>query len=417
VDETGILQKMKLLITQDTDWLKRNPAQQHHLAEMLSLRGYQIRAIDYEILWRTQGRKELYSRRQVFDNVSKIHEGAKTTVIRPGIIKIPGLDYVSIIFSHGKEIERQIRDFCPDVIIGFGILNTYLAMRAAKKNNIPFVYYWIDVLHRLIPFEPFHPIAKSLESRALRQADKVLVINEKLEDYVKELGAPPKRTQTLRAGIDIERFDPASKGNTVRQHYGLIKEDIVLFFMGWLYQFSGLKEVASQLARTDNPNLKLLIVGEGDAYEALQQIREKHNLKDRIILTGKRPYQEIPEFIAASDVCLLPAYPDEKIMQDIVPIKMYEYMAMKKPVIVTRLLGVMREFGENNGVVYVDKPEDAVTKATELIQSGKIVELGQKARSFVEGYSWQSITDEFEKILKEAIEEKQNEQLSKRIQR
>jgi hypothetical protein len=36
--------------------------------------------------------------------------------------------------------------------------------------------------------------------------------------------------------------------------------------MGWLYQFSGLKEVAPQLARKDNPNLKLLIVGEGDAY-------------------------------------------------------------------------------------------------------------------------------------------------------
>jgi glycosyltransferase involved in cell wall biosynthesis len=127
-------------------------------------------------------------------------------------------------------------------------------------------------------------------------------------------------------------------------------------------------------------------------------------LKDRIILTGKRPYHEIPEFIAASDICLLPAYPDEKIMQDIVPIKMYEYMAMKKPVIATRLPGVMREFGQDNGVVYVDKPEDAVTKAMELVQSGKIEELGQKARGFVERYSWQSITDEFEKVLKETVE-------------
>jgi glycosyltransferase involved in cell wall biosynthesis len=277
-------------------------------------------------------------------------------------------------------------------------------MRAARKNRIPFVYYWIDVLHRLIPFKPFHPIARSLESKTLRQADKVLVINDKLKDYVKELGASPERTQILRAGIDIERLDPATKGDTIRQRYGLTKEDIVLFFMGWLYQFSGLKEVALQLARIDSPNLKLLIVGEGDAYEALQQIREKHHLKNRIILTGKRPYEEIPSFIAASDVCLLPAYPDEKIMQDIVPIKMYEYMAMKKPVIATKLPGVMGEFGEDNGVVYVDKPEDAVAKAMELIQSGRIEELGQKARSFVERYSWDNITDEFEKILKETVE-------------
>ncbi|MCJ7669850.1 MAG: glycosyltransferase family 4 protein [Dehalococcoidia bacterium] len=408
---------MKILLVQDTDWLLRGPHQQHHLTERLSLKGHEVRVIDYELLWRTQGKKELRSKRQVFDNVSRFYDGAKLMLIRPGIIKIPWLDYVSSIFSYRKEIHHQIKDFCPDVIIGFGILNTYLAMRAAKKNNIPFVYYWIDVLHRLIPFEPFHPIAKSLESKTLRQADKVLVISEKLKDYVKELGASPERTQMLRAGIDIERFDPVSKGDTIRQHYGFTEKDIVLFFMGWLYQFSGLKEVASQLARIDNLHLKLLIVGEGDAYETLQQIREKHNLEDKIILTGKKPYQEIPEFIAASDVCLLPAYPDEKIMQDIVPIKMYEYMAMKKPVIATRLPGVMKEFGEDNGVVYVDKPEDAVTKATELIQSGKIEELGQKARSFVERYSWENITDEFEKILKEAIEEKQNEQLSKRIQR
>ena len=395
---------VKILLVQDTDWLLRGPHQQHHLIERLSLRGHEVRVIDYELLWRTQGKRELRSKRQVFSNVSRFYDGANVTLIRPGIIKLPWLDYVSSVFSYRKEIRHQIKDSCPDLIIGFGILSTYLAMRAARKNNTPFIYYWIDVLHRLIPFKPFHPIAMLLERKTLRQADKVLAINERLKDYVKGLGASPERTQVLRAGIDIERFDPLTKADTIRQHYGLTRKDIVLFFMGWLYQFSGLKEVASQIARIDNPNLKLLIVGEGDAYEALQQIREKHNLKDRIILTGKKPYEEIPSFIAASDVCLLPAYPDEKIMQDIVPIKMYEYMAMKKPVIATRLPGVTKEFGEDNGVIYVDKPEDAVAKAMELIQSGKIQELGQKARSFVERYSWESITDEFEKILKETVE-------------
>jgi glycosyltransferase involved in cell wall biosynthesis len=397
---------VKILLVQDTDWLLRGPHQQHHLIERLSLKGHEVRVIDYELLWRTQGKRELCSKRQVFNNVSRFYDGANITLIRPGIIKLPWLDYVSSIFSYRKEIHHQIKDFRPDVIIGLGILSTYLAMRVARKNNTAFVYYWIDVLHRLIPFKLFHPIAKSLESRTLRQADRVPVINEKLKDYVKELGAPSERTQILGAGIDIERFDPLIKGDTLRQHYGLAKDDVVLFFMGWLYQFSGLKEVASQLARTDNRNLKLLIVGEGDAYEALQQIREKHNLKDRIILTGKKPYEEIPSFIAASDICLLPAYPDEKIMQDIVPIKLYEYMAMKKPVIATRLPGVMREFGDDNGVAYIDKPEEAVAKAKELIQSGKIEELGEKARSFVERYSWQHITDEFEKILQKVVKEK-----------
>ena len=127
---------MKLLFVQETDWLKRNPIQQHHLAEILSLRGQEVRVIDYEFLWKSQDRKELYSRREVFDDVSKIYPGAKVTVIRPGIIKVPWLDYVSLIFSHRREITRQIEYFKPDVIIGFGILNTYLAARAARRKSI-----------------------------------------------------------------------------------------------------------------------------------------------------------------------------------------------------------------------------------------------------------------------------------------
>jgi len=400
---------MRILFTQETDWIKRNPAQQHHLAEMLSLRGHEVRAIDYEFLWRTQGKKELHSQRTIFDNVAKIHNGAKVKVIRPGIIKVPVLDYVSLIFSHNKEIKRQIREFAPDVIVGWGILNSYLAMKAARKFNTPFLYYWIDVLERLIPIKPFRRIGKFVESKTLRQADRVLVINEKLGDYVMGLGAPLKRTQILRAGINTKQFDPDRNHKTVRKQYGINEKDTVLFFMGWLYNFSGLKEVALQLARTKNHNLKFLIVGEGDAYDELQQIQERYNLQERLILAGKKPYHEIPALVGASDICLLPACPDEQIMQDIVPIKMYEYMAMKKPVIATRLPGVVKEFGEGNGVVFVDQPEDVVAEAIELVRNGRVEELGSRARSFVERYSWERITDEFERILEEAIKEKQSE--------
>ena len=394
---------MKILLVQESDWLKRGLHQQHQLADRLSLKGHQVRVIDYEILWRDQGRRELYSKRQVFDNVSKIHQGAKVTVIRPGIIKIPWLDYASLILTHRKEIGRQIKEFSPDVIIGFSILNSYLAVKAAKRNAIPFIYYWIDVLHRLIPLKPFQLIARIVESQTLRQADRILVINDKLKEYVTKIGAPLERTQVLRAGIDIEQFNPTDNGNAIRKEYGLKKDDIVLFFMGWLYHFSGLKEVAVRLADTKDYTLKFLIVGEGDAYDELQQIQQKYNLQDRLILTGKKPYQEIPAFIAASDVCLLPAYATEKIMQDIVPIKMYEYMAMAKPVVSTKLPGVVKEFGEANGVVYISKPEDAVEKAIRLIQDGSLKELGAKARRFVERYSWDNITNEFEKILEEVI--------------
>ncbi len=201
-------------------------------------------------------------------------------------------------------------------------------------------------------------------------------------------------------------------GAAIRKKYGIKEDDIVLFFMGWLYHFSGLKEVALELAKAENGNLKFLIVGEGDAFNDLQRIREEHNLQDRVILAGKQPYEEIPGFIAASDICLLPAYPWEKIMHDGLPAKIYEYLAMKKPMISTRLPGVMKEFGEDNGVIYVDQPEDVITRAKELVSGGKLEQLGLKARRFVERYSWDNITDEFETILKGVIRDKQHGKIS-----
>jgi len=404
---------MRILITQESDWLRRNPLQQHHLAERLSLQGHDIRVIDYELLWKTQGRKELYSRREVFNNVSKIYSGANVTVIRPGIIKIPWLDYASLIFSHQKEINQQIKEFRPDIIVGFGILNGYLAAKAAKKNNLPFIYHWLDVLHWLITFKPLQPIGKMVESKTLKQADRVLTISENLKDFVTGLGASPERVRVLRPGILVEQFNPAISGAAIRKRYKIKEDDFVLFFMGWLYKFSGLKEVTLELAKPRSNNIKFLIVGEGDAYAELQRIQQKYNLQDRVILTGQRPYTEIPALIAASDICLLPAHPKEKLMQDGVPAKLYEYMALKKPVISTRLPGVVTEFGQNNGVVYVDQPEDVVAKAIELVRSGRVQELGVKARNFVEKYSWDNITSEFERVLEEVIKEKRSGTISR----
>ncbi len=391
---------MKMLIVQDTDWIRRNPIQHTHLAERLALRGHEVRIIDYEILWRTEGKKELFSKREVF-HVSRLFKEVSLPVIRPGILKIPVLDYFSMLFTYTKEINRQIVDFQPDVIISNDILTTYLSYRAAKKNNVPTIYYAIDIEHRLVPFKFLQPLGKKIEARNICTADLVISINEMLREYTIQMGANRSKTMVIRAGIDSEHYDPQKiDGREIRKRYRLNEDDIVLFFMGWLYDFSGLKEVATDLAKIKDKksNIKMLIVGDGDAYEDLQRIREQNNLNDHIILAGKQLYENLPMYIAAADICLLPAYNNE-IMRDIVPIKMYEYMAMGKPVISTKLPGVMKEFGEGNGVIYVDKPEDTLSKAVEMIDMNSFETEGDKARMFVENSDWNKITDEFMKVL------------------
>jgi len=221
-----------------------------------------------------------------------------------------------------------------------------------------------------------------------------------LREYALRMGARPDKTCVIRAGIDHERFGSHVDGTAVRRQYGIAEHEKVLFFMGWLYQFSGLKEVLAELAKRGGEDLgvKLLIVGDGDAFEELQRMRTDLHLENCVTLAGKQPYEKIPEFIAAADVCLLPAY-NNKVMRDIVPIKMYEYMAMGKPVIATRLPGVMKEFGSDNGVLYVERPEDALGKALEVIKADTIEANGEKARQFVRDTDWGTVVDQFEEVL------------------
>ena len=182
-----------------------------------------------------------------------------------------------MLFYHYREIQRQIKEYKPDVIVGFGIVNSYLASRTAKKENIPFIYYWIDVLHRLIPEKAFQALGEYLEKKTIKNSTQVITINHKLEDVVISLGA--ENTEVIGAGIDLEKFDPKIKYSHIRQEYGIKDEDTLLFFMGFLYNFAGLKEVALELAKGKNENLKLLIVGNGDAYPELQNIVEKYNIR------------------------------------------------------------------------------------------------------------------------------------------
>jgi len=395
---------MKILFTQETDWIKRNAIIQHHLLEILSLRGHEIRVIDFEIDW-AKRKHGLFSKRQVFKNPIRVYDNAKITLIRPGIIKIPILDYVSVLFSHKREIERQIKDWSPDIIIGVAILNSWWAARDSKKADIPFIYYWFELMHLLIPIRPLQYLGRLIEKSTLENTDEVLATTDSLKKAVIKLGANKDHARVLRMGVDLSLYNLNGTGDFIRQQYGIKKEDTVLFFMGYLYHFSGLKEVCIQLSKANNPNIKFLIVGNGDAYEELKELRDTLYLTDQVILTGHKSFAEIPSYLAAADICLLPAYNNE-IMKDIAPGKIYEYMAAGKPVISTNLPGIINEFGLDNGIIYVNRPEDVLLKAVEMINAGISKDIGLIAKKYIEKYSWNSIADEFEGILQKAIDEK-----------
>lgn len=396
---------MKILVVQESDWLERNPHQQHHLMERMAERGHQIKVIDYPIDWPNDDDTGLIYHKEVHENVSKIKENTHIEVIRPGFIKIKGLNYATLFFTHKKEIEHQIEEFKPDIILALGILNSYNASRLAKKHNIPFVYYFIDVIYALIPEKAFQKLGQQFTEKTIRNADLVITINKKLSEFAYSVGAKPDSTILIDAGIDLASYNPDLDDSKIREEYGIAHDDIVLFFMGWIYEFAGMKELARHLGKNKEkyPKYKILVVGDGDAYEEMCEIRDEYDMADQLILTGKQPFEKIPGFLASADFCLLPAHIDEPIMQDIVPIKIYEYLAMKKVVIASELPGLSKEFGYGNGIEYIQDATEVLETAKNIIDNDKYDEIAGNAREYVKSNDWEAITDKFEEAMKKLL--------------
>jgi len=381
---------MRILITQESDWLTRGPHQQHQIFDRLSERGHEIRVIDYDIDWNKKG-MGWWQGRRVFDRVHKVKDNAKILVIRPGMMRLPILNFISTWFTNLFEIKRQMKEFKPDVIVGLGILNADLSV--LLKGKVPFVYYWLDILHTLIPLKEMRWVGKILEGETLMYSDKVVVINQSMKDYVERHGA--ERVKVIGSGVDLKTFKPSNL--KIREQYGVKPDETLLFFMGYVYPFSGLNIIARQLK--DYPKFKLMVVGDGESFGSLNRVRDELQLGDRVITIDKKPYKDIPDYINAADVCILPAEVNET-MRYIVPIKIYEYMALGKPIICTRLLGVYEEFGHNNGIIYAEEPSYVVPVADAIKLD--YYEIGRQSLDYVKDYDWDVLTDKFERLLKEA---------------
>mgnify|MGYP000885053739 CR=1 FL=1 len=385
---------MEIVVIQETDWLKRGPHQQHHLFERLSLRGHRITALDYPILRPHWPREPLIVPGIEAANAARIYPGAAIRLITPGTLSLGPLARPTSLLSHHRVLARVIRQHRPDVIVSYALSTGMPALRLARRYGIPYVFHVIDALHAIVPSRLLQPVAHAVERRLLAAADEVVTINEHLRDYVVRMGARPEHARVLRTGVDLNRFAPGMDDRATREALGIAPGDFVLFFMGWVYSFSGVREVAASLMDAP-PGVRLLVVGDGDDYPALQQM-QADGLGDRLILTGRVPYDRIPALTSAADVFLLP-FQQTTATEHIVPIKLYEYMACGKPVVSTPLPGVMRDVDAMNGVTYAPAEKQI---AVALALKNTVEEQGRRARAFVEQHcDWNAITDEFEALL------------------
>ena len=401
---------MNILGLQETDWLTRGPHTQHHIFERLSKNSnFKITVLDYEID-KIMKLESLLVKKQAYTNTNRAVKDSNVLVIRTAHIQVPYLRRVSSLITNFFAMLKLFRKDRPDIIIGFSITNGFVGLILAKLFRIPYIFYYIDLLHTLVPVSSAQYFAKSLSKFLFKKSDRVIVVTKFLQSYVINEGAPPEKVHILLNGISLE--------NTIvnREKLGKLKSELsieenafVLLYMGYLYSFAGLKEIIEYYdnsVKSELLKIKFIIVGDGEIYAQLSDYIKKLDA-NWVILTGKIPFFDLTEYLELADLCLL-SFALNEVTKDITPVKIMEYMAMKKPVLSNSLPSVVREIGENKGVIYAKNQKDLIEKIGELYnKKSELVKIGLKGFDLIKKhYVWPNILNDLKKIMLDLIKEK-----------
>ncbi len=115
----------------------------------------------------------------------------------------------------------------------------------------------------------------------------------------------------------------------------------------------------------------------------------------RVRLLGQRPYEAMPAYVAAFDVCLVP-FGRSALTEGVNPIKLREYLAAGRPVVATPLPAV-REYAAV--VRLADDPASFAAAVLEEAPRARDPELVARRRAAVEGESWQAAAERIAQLL------------------
>jgi len=400
---------MNVLFVHEVDWLKKVVFEIHELAESLSQFGHNVYAIDFEDSWKRNGNFDFGSLKTIeFQGIYRIYDDASITLRRPGFIKLPILDRVSAAFTHYYEIDRLVKEKQIDVIVLYSApTNGLQTIKIAKKYKIPVVFRSVDILNKLVPIKILRPITFRIEKIVYKNVDKILAITPKLANYVVNCGASPKKVDLLLIGVNTDQFKPNIDTKICKEKLLLTEHDKIIVFIGTLFSFSGLDNFVEQLPSIieNVPDAKLVVVGGGYIFEKINKTRSNLRLEDKIILTGFQPFNMMPQYINLAHLCINPFLINDTT-RDIIPGKIYQYLACAKPVLATPLEGMKSLIsGEDSGIVYSDINNFGKNTIALLNDTQYAATIGEKGRRYcLENNDRHIMAHKLEKFLREATQ-------------
>ena len=178
-----------------------------------------------------------------------------------------------------------------------------------KKGSLKALYYWF------------------LDWINCRSCDRIVLDTQiHIAYFVETFQIPLKKCIRVLVGTDDTVFFP--KSDTEQK----LNNVLHVYFHGKYIPLQGVSyiiEAAHILLKY--PDITFTLVGTGQTYEECARLVKQYNLTN-VHLVNKVPYNSLPAMIAAADVCL-GIFGDTPKTQRVIPNKVYECAAMKKPVI------------------------------------------------------------------------------------
>ncbi|MFH1423751.1 MAG: glycosyltransferase family 4 protein [Candidatus Nealsonbacteria bacterium] len=221
----------------------------------------------------------------------------------------------------------------------------------------------------------------------LKKLKGMVVITQKLKDLFIEKGIPESRILVAADGVDLEKFGIKEAKEECRRKLNLPQDKKIVLYTGHLYKWKG----AEVLLKAAPEIQSVLFVFVGGTKRDVADFKKHAEDLNNVLIVGHRPYAEMPYWLKSADVLVLPNSGKEEISKYWTsPMKMFEYMASRRPIVASGLPSVREILNETNAVlVEPDNPEALARGIKEILQNPQLPDkVSDRAFQDVQQYAW-----------------------------
>lgn len=187
-----------------------------------------------------------------------------------------------------------------------------------------------------------------------RLSDITLMVTEELKKAVVKKGAPENKIYVAMWGTDISRFNSQNCNNILRRSLNL-DDKFIIGWLGTMSLFKGIEEILIPIIKTIPkyiPEAFFLIGGKGHLERVFTDLSDAGDVPFKLL--GEISYDDAPAFTSSIDLYLVPTNTSTEIGKCICPVKIFDSLAMGKPVIATTSKATEFLHKEVDSVILID---------------------------------------------------------------